>query len=71
MKHKFRMLALTLALCLPLAGPVAADQIDVPAGDYATVLKQIRPLAEQGNANAQVLLGDMYEQGQGVPQNFA
>ena len=38
-------------------------------GDYATALKELRPLAAQGNAAAQALLGMMYEEGQGVPQD--
>ena len=39
-------------------------------GDYATALREWRPLAEQGNAKAQVNLGVMYETGQGVPQDY-
>ena len=35
-------------------------------GDYATALKELRPLAERGNAKAQYRLGRMYEFGQGV-----
>ena len=38
-------------------------------GDYATALKECRPLAEQGDANAQFNLGVMYDMGQGVPQD--
>jgi TPR repeat protein len=38
-------------------------------GDYATALSELRPLADQGNPTAQVLLGDMYLTGQGVPQD--
>ena len=38
-------------------------------GDFATALKEWKPLAEQGNANAQSNLGFMYEDGKGVPQN--
>lgn len=34
--------------------------------DYATALKEFTPLAEQGNADAQLLLGKMYMLGQGV-----
>jgi len=34
--------------------------------DYATAFKQIVPLAEQGNADAQFILGMMYWKGQGV-----
>ena len=36
-------------------------------GDYSAALKELRPLAEQGNAEAQVLLGLMYNFGRGVP----
>lgn len=39
--------------------------------DYATALKEWQPLAEQGNAVAQYNLGVMYDNGQGVPQNYA
>jgi TPR repeat protein len=38
-------------------------------GDYATALKEFRPLAEQGNARAQTVLGLMYANGVGVPQD--
>jgi len=40
-------------------------------GDYATALKEWRPLAEQGDAEAQCNLGYMYKCGQGVPQDDA
>jgi TPR repeat protein/formylglycine-generating enzyme required for sulfatase activity len=40
-------------------------------GDYASALQEFKPLAEQGDANAQLLLGSMYAGGRGVPQNFA
>jgi len=39
-------------------------------GDFATALREWKPLAEQGDANAQVGLGVMYQEGQGVPQNY-
>ena len=38
-------------------------------GDYATALKEWRPLARQGHADAQYNLGVMYANGQGVPQD--
>ncbi len=38
-------------------------------GDYATALKEWRPLAEQGDAEAQFIMGGMYNLGQGVPQD--
>ncbi len=37
--------------------------------DYATALLEFRPLAEQGDADAQYYLGWMYEKGLGVPRN--
>jgi len=37
--------------------------------DYATVLREWKPLAEQGNARAQHNLGLMYYNGQGVPKD--
>jgi hypothetical protein len=39
-------------------------------GDYAIALKQIRPLAKQGSAAAQSLLGKMYLNGNGVIQDY-
>jgi len=38
-------------------------------GDFATALKELRPLAKQGHADAQTTLGWMYYKGQGVPQD--
>ena len=35
-------------------------------GDYATALREWKPLAEQGNASAQFNLGVMYDKGRGV-----
>ena len=37
--------------------------------DYATALREWKPLAEQGNARAQHNLGQMYRRGDGVPQD--
>jgi len=39
-------------------------------GDYETALKEWRPLAKQGDADAQYSLGVMYHKGQGVPQDY-
>ncbi len=40
-------------------------------GDYATALREWRPLAEQGNTEAQYGLGVMYDKGRGVPRDHA
>ena len=56
--------------------PVAAQDLQkgydaFEAGDYATALQEWRPLAEQGDADAQYFLGVMYEKGNGVPKDYA
>jgi len=40
------------------------------SGDYATALREWRPLAEQGVSEAQYNLGIMYRDGDGEPQNY-
>ena len=40
-------------------------------GDYATALREWRPLAEQGNMTAQSFIGMMYLNGNGIPQDYA
>ncbi len=37
--------------------------------NYTAALKELRPLADNGDAKAQTFLGDMYGRGKGVPQN--
>jgi TPR repeat protein len=57
---------------LSLAAPVAAGPLEdadaaLKRRDYATAVRLNRPLAEQGNANAQYNLGTFYDNGLGVP----
>jgi len=40
------------------------------SGDYATALREWRPLAEQGDKHAQIWLGVMYANGKGVIQDY-
>ena len=39
-------------------------------GDYATALREWRPLAQQGDADAQNNLGVLFLKGQGVPKHY-
>jgi TPR repeat protein len=69
-------LKVLLAVALMCAdAPAWADSDDgvaaYNANDYATALKEIRPLAEQGVTVAQLQLGAMYGNGLGVPENDA
>ncbi len=45
--------------------PAAYDR-----GDYATAFGEMKPLAEQGDADSQNNLGVLYHHGQGVPQDY-
>jgi TPR repeat protein len=61
---------------ISLAAPVAAGPLEdayaaYNRGDYATALRLFRPLAEQGNAEAQFRLGEIYLEGIGVPKDAA
>ena len=78
-RAKLAGLALIAALCaavlLGLTAPAWAGLDEAVAayqrGDYASAFREFRPLAEQGNANAQYNLGIMYDNGQGVSQDYA
>jgi uncharacterized protein len=71
-----RLLILPVLLLTLLVGNPASSadfQKGVTAyksGDYATALREWRPLAKQGNLSAQYLLGVMYRKGKGVPQDY-
>jgi TPR repeat protein len=51
------------------AGPLEDADAAVKRRDYATAVRIIRPLAEQGDARAQYTLGVFYDNGLGVPQD--
>ncbi len=72
LRSGFLALAIMLALAIPAnAGPYEDGVAAYARDDYATALKFWRPLAEQGYAEAQINLGFLYENGQGVPQDYA
>jgi TPR repeat protein len=57
----------------PLTGQlddIAAASVAYGSGDYATALRLLRPLADQGNTIAKYDLGVMYKFGWGVPQDY-
>jgi TPR repeat protein len=68
----FTLLATTtLSLAMPAQAGFDEGRAAYEQGDYATALKELRPLAEQGHAEAQFNLGLMYYNGQGVPKDDA
>jgi uncharacterized protein len=51
--------------------PIDAAYAAYQKGDHAAALRRARPLAEEGDARAQSLLGLMYDSGRGVPRDDA
>ncbi len=70
-----KRLVLTIAILIGLAAPAWAGFAEGLAaykrGDYATALREFRPLAKQGDGVAQSIFGVMYYKGRGVPQGYA
>lgn len=66
--------AFAAALCWGLAGCTPASyqkgMRHYQPGDAAAALRELKPLAEQGSADAQFNLGSLYFQGRGVPQDY-
>ena len=76
MQKDAKMLVLWLAVpMLVLAMPTwAGSQAGLRAyqrGDHATAFRELRPLAEQGHADAQYRLGVLYDYGKEVPRDHA
>ena len=73
MSLRFPTVLVLSFVCLPT--PAWADfETGMDAyqrGNYATALGEWRPLAEQGDAQAQLHLGLLYATGDGVPQDYA
>ena len=64
------IVAVLLSASSALAGALEDGVAAFHRGDYATALRLFQPLAEQGDATAEVCLGDMYgDEGLGVARN--
>jgi TPR repeat protein len=58
-----------LSVAGAVAGPWEDGMTSYNRGDYVPAIRLFRPLAEQGNAKAQNVLGVMYRRGQGVARS--
>ncbi len=75
MRRLLPILCLTLAVLLGSAGEGWSADFQkgfaaAKRGDFATALREWKPLAGQGNAEAQSNLDVMYDNGRGVPKDF-
>ena len=66
MRRVLFAIVLTIALAVPAHAGFDEGLAAHKRGDYATALREWRPLAEQGNATAQSYLGAMFHYGLGV-----
>ena len=70
MKRIIAAVALYFGLVQPVLAGFDEGAAAYQRGDYAAALRELRPLAERGRAEAQLGLGAMYANGQGVPQDY-
>ena len=75
MKNLTTTLYLTLVLLLGSAGASWGNDFlkglnAYHSGDFATALREWKPLAEQGDPPSQYNLGFMHYKGEGVPQDY-
>jgi TPR repeat protein len=59
-----------LLFCAPAFADFAKGFYAYNKGDYATAMKEWKPLSEQGDVSAQSNLGLMYNSGRGVIQDY-
>ena len=64
------IVAVLFAIHAANAGPFDEAVAAYESGDYQTAFQKFMPAAEEGNADAQVNVGAMYANGEGVQQNF-
>jgi TPR repeat protein len=67
--------ALAVSVALGAGKPAAEEPSDAAVNayvkhDYKTALQLLRPLADDGDAQAEFLLGMIYSAGEGVPQSY-
>lgn len=67
--HRITALLLAALITLPFAAHAGLNEglAAYDKADYATAQKELAPLAEKGNAQAQVRVGKIFNLGQGIP----
>jgi TPR repeat protein len=75
MRSNILLLALAL-MSVARSGAAGAGPLDEARdahlrGDYTAEFRLLRPLAEQGNAEAQEAFGTLYVMGESVPQDYS
>jgi hypothetical protein len=64
------LFSVTLAVPPAFAGPLEDGLDAYKKGDFDTAVRLLKPLADEGNPQAEEKLGRMYQRGKGVPKDF-
>jgi hypothetical protein len=71
LRHAIAPILLLLSIAVPVAaGPLEDGEAALKRGDYATTMRIVRPLADQGDGMAEAIIGSMYQYNKGVPLDF-
>ena len=71
MRWVYALVVLSLLAATPALADIDRGEAAFERGDYETAPGVFRPLAAEGDAQAQHNLGFMYYRGEGVEQDFA
>lgn len=71
LKHIIAASLVLLSIAAPVtAGPLEDGNAAYKRGDYAKAMRILRPLADQGDGMAEVIVGNMYYYNFGVPLDY-
>ena len=73
MKNQLWIIVLSMTLCSPVAADEALNigKRALERNDYGTAMRVFLPAANDGNAEAQALIGYLHEEGLGVKQSYS
>ena len=76
MRRAAALILIAFFLSIPFVHPVFGGQYEEAVDayereDYKTAYRLFKPLAEQGDTQAQNTIGAMYDKGRGVPKDYA
>lgn len=67
---RIAVVGLAVATCSPAFADLSAGLKAIERRDFETAVRELSPLAKQGDAEAQYHLGTLYANGDGVPQSY-
>jgi hypothetical protein len=71
LRHTVALILLLLSIAAPVAaGPLEDGNAAYERRDYATAMRILRPLADQGDGMAECIVGLMYQNNFGVPLDY-